>query len=77
MKVSIKDFHVDMPVKNKGVEFEVRSSGGMHLGDVIVSKAGITWCRGRTTRKNGRRLTWGEFADIMEASDAIKEWINE
>lgn len=67
MKVSIKDFHVDMPVKNKGVEFEIRSSDGVHLGDVIISKAGVIWCRGRTRRKNGRRLTWDEFIEIMEA----------
>lgn len=66
MKVSIKDFHVDMPVKNKGVEFEIRSSDGVHLGDVIITKAGVIWCKGRTRRKNGVRLSWDDFAALMD-----------
>lgn len=66
MKVIIKEFHVEMPVRNKGVEFEVRDNKGNHLGDVIVSKAGITWCKGRIRRKNGVRLSWDDFAALME-----------
>ena len=66
MKVTIKDFHVQMDIKNKGIEFEVRSNDGHHLGDVIVSKAGITWCKGRIRRKNGVRLSWDDFAALME-----------
>ena len=42
MKVGIKKLAVDMPVKNKGIELEVRDTDGTHLGDLIVSKAGLT-----------------------------------
>jgi hypothetical protein len=66
MKVSIKTFEVEMDVKNKGVEFEVYDNQGEHLGDVILSKAKVIWCKGKTRRKNGRSFTWEEFIGRME-----------
>lgn len=44
MKVSIKDFSVDMVPKNKGVEFEVRDTSDNFLGDLIITKSGLIWC---------------------------------
>lgn len=39
MKVLIKEFAVDMEVKSKGIEFEVKSpDGASHLGDCYVTK---------------------------------------
>tara|TARA_B100001094_G_C17976167_1_gene692893 strand:- start:79 stop:285 length:207 start_codon:yes stop_codon:yes gene_type:complete len=66
MKVSIKNLSVEMPVKNKGIEIEVRSTSGDHLGDLIVNKAGLIWCKGRTRRENGIRLTWQRFISLLE-----------
>ena len=46
MKVLIKEFAVDMEVKSKGIEFEVKSpDGASHLGDCYVTKTSITWCK--------------------------------
>ena len=49
MNVSIKSFDVKMDVKNKGVEFEVRDTQNKFLGDCIVTKTGLTWCKGKIT----------------------------
>jgi len=66
MKVTIKSFDVAMEVKNKGIEFEVRSPDGDHLGDVVLTKSGFVWCKGRTDQKNGVKLNWSQFIKWME-----------
>lgn len=67
MKVGIKKLAVEMDVKNRGVEFEVRNSKGEHLGDLIVKKSGLVWCRGRTTPANGIKIKWEDFIANAEA----------
>lgn len=65
--VWIKQLDVEMEVKTNGVEFEIqKSNGNGHRGDLIVSKAGLTWCKGKTNRKNGTKVTWDEFIAWME-----------
>ena len=62
MKVTIKNFDVEMEVKNKGIEFEVRSpDGNNHLGDVVLTKAGLVWCKGKTSPENGKKMSWKKF----------------
>jgi hypothetical protein len=65
MKVSIKNFEVEMDLKNNGVEFEVYDHD-KHLGDVILTKTSVIWCRGRIRRDNGKRFSWEEFIERME-----------
>lgn len=64
--VWIKDFYVNMDIKNKGVELTVTNADGTHRGDLYVTKTGLVWCAGRTTRKNGVKATWDEFIDWMK-----------
>ena len=53
MKVNIKDFNVNMEVKSKGIEFEIRTPDGKkQLGDVFLTNTGIVWCKGKTKFKN-------------------------
>ena len=52
-----------MDVKNNGVEFEVRD----FLGDCIVTKTGITWCKGKTKAVNGKKVSWNELIDWMQS----------
>ena len=67
MRVSIKDLSVDMEVKNNGVELDVYSpDNSKHLGDLIVTKSGLTWCKGSTHRENGVQVKWKEFIEWME-----------
>ena len=65
MKVWIKELNCSMEVKNRGVEFEVYDSEGQHLGDLVVTKAKVVWCKGRTTVQNGKALTWKKFIALM------------
>ena len=67
MKVSVKDFGVDMEVKNRGIEFEVHDNAGNFKGDCYVTKSGLIWCEGKTQKKNGIRVSWDEFIDWMNS----------
>ena len=68
MKVSIKDLSVDMEIKNNGVELDVYSADGeVHLGDLVVTKSALVWCKGRVGRKNGVKVNWEDFIKWMES----------
>lgn len=66
MNVSIKKFDVDMEIKNNGIELEVHDNNNNHLGDLVITKTGLTWCKGRTTVKNGVNISWEDFTSYME-----------
>ena len=67
MQLKIKDLAIDMAVKRRGLEVEVRySSNGEHLGDVYVQPTGLIWCHGKTPRNSGTFVTWEEFAKMMK-----------
>lgn len=73
MKVKIKVFDVDMDVKNNGIEFEVKSADGKkHLGDVVLNKTGLIWCKGRTTPAKGIKVKFEEFAKWAEEKAAAE-----
>ena len=70
MKVNIKEFNMDLQVKQKGIEFAVYNTpgkGGDHLGDLVLTNARLIWCPGRTTPDKGKRITWEKFIKLMEA----------
>ncbi len=67
MDVKIKKFNVDMAVKSKGIEFEVRRPRGKgRLGDLYLTMSGLTWCEGQVTKKNGKTVKWEQFIDWMK-----------
>lgn len=73
MKVFIKSFDVEMKVKQNGIELEVRSADGeTQLGDCCATMTGLVWCKGRTTRPNGIKLKWDDFALLCSSEDALK-----
>lgn len=74
MKVSIKSFDVDMRVKSKGIELEVSSAGNnsKQLGDCYATMTGLTWCKGKTDRKNGVQIKWADFALICSSEETVK-----
>jgi len=65
MKVTIKDLNVNMEIKNKGIELDVYDGDGRHLGDLIITRSTLIWCRGKTSRKNGKKINWKRFAELM------------
>ena len=66
MKVSIKSFDVAMEVKTKGIEFEIYDNQDNHLGDLVVTKTKLIWCKGRTNRENGKEVKWEDFIAQIE-----------
>jgi hypothetical protein len=42
MKVAIKKFDVEMPIKNNGIEFDIKNNRGKHIGDCVLTKTGLT-----------------------------------
>ena len=69
MKVSVKDFTVTMELKNKGIEFDVYDNEDNHLGDLVVTKTKIIWCKGRTIPKNGKAVNWEDFKKYKESQE--------
>ena len=57
MNVSIKDFSVAMPVKSNGIEFEIKSTTDVFLGDCFLTMSGLTWCKGKTSKGNGVKIS--------------------
>ncbi len=66
MQVGIKNFNVGMELKNKGIELEVYDNDDNHLGDLVITKARLIWCKGRTRVANGSRISWADFIELME-----------
>lgn len=64
MKVSIKNLRVKMDLGNKGIELDIYNNKGVHLGDILIGKANVEWCKGKTTSGKGITKTW----------DALIEW---
>ena len=67
MNIGVKKFAVDMDIKSKGIELEVRTPADAHQGDLIVTNTGLIWCDGRTRRRNGKKVTWKDFIAWMES----------
>lgn len=73
VKVKVKKLSVDMEVKTNGIELEVRKpDDSAQVGDCYVTKTGVTWCRGKTTKPNGVRITWDELAELLASKDSKK-----
>lgn len=74
MRVKVKQFAVDMEVKTNGIELEVREpDDSAQIGDCYVTKTGLTWCKGKTTKANGIKVSWNELAEILASSKAKTE----
>jgi hypothetical protein len=52
-----------MVLKNNGIELEIRDTNGAFLGDLVLTKTKIIWCRGKTGRANG--IPWS-LKDLIE-----------
>ncbi len=66
MKLNIKDLAVNQEVGSAGIEIGVKDNDGKHQGDFHVTKGGIVWCKGKTPKKNGKKLTWKKLIDQLE-----------
>jgi hypothetical protein len=69
VQVQVKDFSVTMELGNKGIELQIKDNNGNHLGDLIIGKAKVTWCRGRTRAAQGIQKTWQEVINFFQIND--------
>ena len=77
MKVLIKSFDVDMDVKSKGIEFEVRSPDNAdQLGDCYLTMTGLIWCKGKTGKKKGVKMDWQELISICRSTETLKRAVD-
>jgi hypothetical protein len=67
VNVSIKEFDVEMKIKTKGIELDIYDNDGKHLGDCVVTKTRLIWCKGKTMPKNGKAITWEKFMAFMDS----------
>ena len=65
----IKKFDVEQKLKNKGIEIQI-DSDGKQLGDMVISKTGMTWCEGKTS-KNVTKFTFDELNWIAWYKDEV------
>ena len=65
MKLTIKDLYVEMEIKTRGMEIEVRGTSNRHLGDLRIKKGGLEWCKGRA--QTGVKVQWSTFIEFMES----------
>lgn len=73
MALKIKSFMDFVQVGTKGIEFEVRSTDNKtQIGDLILSKAKMIWCPGRTTAANGVTVKWTELAELLKSKASFK-----
>ena len=67
MKISIKQFDVQMDIKYNGIDLGVSDTSGKHLGDLYVTQKRVIWCKGKTTKEKGVRMTWEKFIERMQS----------
>lgn len=73
MNVKIKSFDVNMDVKKKGIELEVRTpNGDSQLGDCYVTMTSLIWCPGKTSKKNGIKIKWNDLINLMSSKDSLR-----
>jgi hypothetical protein len=73
VQVRIKKLDINMMVKQNGIEFEVRTpDGASQLGDCYLTMTGLVWCKGRTTKPKGVKISWDELAVLLASNDAKK-----
>jgi hypothetical protein len=48
------------------MELDARVTAGNHLGDLVVTKTKLVWCKGKTSVANGKEIRWQDFIAHME-----------
>ena len=71
-KVFIKNLKPD-EVEVREIEITVRSEDGVRfkdgkkLGDLVIKRDELEWCKGKTQVGNGKKIIWDKFIKMMES----------
>lgn len=71
--VNIKAATVELRIKTNGLELQINEKDAGQFGDLFVTKTGIIWCKGRTTRPNGCKIDFDTLNEICENMAAVKK----
>jgi len=77
MQVKIKDLGIPLDVKSKGIEFDVAEKRAGHQGDLVLKMTSLIWCKGKTTRSKGVKLSWPEFTELMDNLPRVRKLLSE
>ncbi len=66
MKVSVRDFDVDMVLANNGITMQVYDNDGKYRGKLRIGRGTVEWCHGKTPIGNGVKVSWDAFIKQFE-----------
>ena len=66
MKVNIADLGLNMSLGNNGIMLDVYDNKNNRLGDLRIGKGTIEWCKGKTQKGNGVKVSWKELITFFE-----------
>ncbi|WP_143282379.1 hypothetical protein [Burkholderia pseudomallei] len=72
----MKNLSAEIELKNNGIELEIRDNADNFLGDLIVTKSSIIWCKGKTKRGYGVKKRLQDFIDYMNADAPVKNRVS-
>ena len=68
MQIKTQPFKEAIEIKNTGIAFDVYGSGAKRIGDLAVTKNGLTWSNGGTMhRAKGVAVKWDDFITWMQS----------
>lgn len=66
MKVNVEDLQAKMELGNNGITLSVYDNSGNYKGKLRIGKGKIEWCRGRTRKGAGSKISWEKLLEIFE-----------
>ena len=66
MKV-IQHLTGETEVKTAQQQYQIWDNDSEFKGSLYFNRANLIWCKGRTQRDNGKRISWKDFIKYMES----------
>ena len=57
---------ITVQLGNNGINFKISDSSGAHLGDLRIGRATVVWMKGKTSEKNGKRISMKKFLAMLD-----------
>lgn len=66
MQVKAELDKLTVPLGNNGINFKISDNAGAHLGDLRIGRATVVWMKGKTSEKNGKRISMKGFLAMLD-----------
>ena len=67
MEVKLTELNTEIKLQNKGILLYVYSNDGVLKGKLNITRARLTWAKGKKKIENGIEVGWDDFIDWMES----------